>query len=88
MAEVVSKHGAGVIMMHNSDTKEYKDLMGDIIRFLRKSVEIAEKAGITRENMVIDPGIGFGKTLEHNLEVPPSPYFFCQALCQAVQACF
>jgi len=33
MAEVVSKHGAGVIMMHNSDTKEYKDLMGDIIRF-------------------------------------------------------
>jgi len=56
-------------MMHNSDTKEYKDLMGDIIRFLRKSVEIAEKAGITRENMVIDPGIGFGKTLEHNLEV-------------------
>jgi len=37
--------------------------------FLRKSVEIAEKAGITRENMVIDPGIGFGKTLEHNLEV-------------------
>jgi len=58
MAEVVSKHGAGVIMMHNSDTKEYKDLMGDIIRFLRKSVEIAEKAGITRENMVIDPGIG------------------------------
>jgi len=49
MAEVVSKHGAGVIMMHNSDTKEYKDLMGDIIRFLRKSVEIAEKAGITRK---------------------------------------
>ncbi|HHV28989.1 dihydropteroate synthase [Acetivibrio mesophilus] len=69
MAEVVSKHGAGVIMMHNSDTKEYRDLMGDIIRFLRKSIEIAEKVGITRENMVVDPGIGFGKTLEHNLEV-------------------
>jgi len=43
--------------------------MGDIIRFLRKSIEIAEKAGITRENMVVDPGIGFGKNLEHNLEV-------------------
>lgn len=69
MAEIVSKYGAGVIMMHNSDTKEYRDLMGDIIKFLRKSIEIAEKAGITRENMVIDPGIGFGKTLEHNLEV-------------------
>lgn len=69
MAEVVSKYGAGVVMMHNSDSKEYKDLMGDIIRFLRKSIEIAEKAGIRRESMVIDPGVGFGKTLEHNLEV-------------------
>lgn len=68
IAEVVSKHGAGVIMMHNSDKSDYEDLMGDIIRFLRKSIEIAEKSGITRENMVIDPGIGFGKTLEHNLE--------------------
>ena len=43
--------------------------MGDIIAFLRKSVEIAQKAGISREQMLIDPGIGFGKTLEHNLEV-------------------
>lgn len=56
-------------MMHNSDSKEYYDIMGDIIRFLRKSIEIAEEAGITRENMVVDPGIGFGKNLEHNLEV-------------------
>jgi dihydropteroate synthase len=69
MAEVISKNGAGVIMMHNSDSKEYYDIMGDIIRFLRKSIEIAEEAGITRENMVVDPGIGFGKNLEHNLEV-------------------
>lgn len=69
IADVISKNGAGVIMMHNSDSKEYRDIMGDIIRFLRKSIEIAEKAGITRENMVVDPGIGFGKNLEHNLEV-------------------
>lgn len=69
IAEVVSKAGAGVVMMHNQDNKEYGDLMGDIIRFLRKSVEIGEKAGIRRESMVVDPGVGFGKTLEHNLEV-------------------
>ncbi|HOQ38148.1 MAG TPA: dihydropteroate synthase [Acetivibrio sp.] len=69
MAQVISKNGAGVIMMHNSDIKEYRDIMGDIIRFLRKSIEIAEEAGIARENMVVDPGIGFGKNLEHNLEV-------------------
>ena len=69
IADVVSKFGAGVIMMHNQETKEYKDLMGDIISFLRTSIGIAEKAGIVRECLVIDPGIGFGKKFEHNLEV-------------------
>ncbi|HHW48800.1 MAG TPA: dihydropteroate synthase, partial [Clostridiaceae bacterium] len=68
MAEVVSKYGAGVIIMHNQDGKEYQDLMGDILKFLRRSVEIAEKAGIKKNNIAVDPGIGFGKTLEHNLE--------------------
>lgn len=69
MADVVSKHGAGLIIMHNQDEKVYRDLMGDIIKFLRESIEIAEKAGIGRESIAIDPGIGFGKTLENNLEV-------------------
>ncbi|RCX11268.1 dihydropteroate synthase [Anaerobacterium chartisolvens] len=69
MAEVVSKSGAGVIMMHNGDNASYKDLMGDIAAFLTKSIEIAEKAGIARESMAVDPGIGFAKTLENNLEV-------------------
>ncbi|NLL06116.1 MAG: dihydropteroate synthase [Clostridiaceae bacterium] len=69
LAEVVAKHGAGVVMMHNNDNCEYRDLMGDIIKFLRKSIELAEKTGIRRESMVIDPGIGFAKNLDHNLEV-------------------
>jgi len=69
LAEVVARYGAGVVMMHNSNNCEYRDLMGDIIKFLRKSIEIAEKTGIRRENMVVDPGIGFGKNLNHNLEV-------------------
>ncbi len=69
MAEVVSKSGAGIVMMHNQDSREYRDLMSDVINFLGKSVEIAEKAGIKRENMIVDPGVGFGKTLEHNLEI-------------------
>ncbi|OPZ88724.1 MAG: Dihydropteroate synthase [Firmicutes bacterium ADurb.Bin419] len=69
IAEVIAKHNAGVVMMHNQESREYKELMGDIIKFLRRSVEIAEKAGIRRENMVVDPGIGFGKNLDHNLEV-------------------
>lgn len=69
MAGVAAKYGAGVIMMHNQDEKVYKELMGDIMRFLRNSVDIAEKAGLGREKMVVDPGIGFGKTSEHNIEV-------------------
>jgi len=69
LAEVIARYGAGVVMMHNSNNCEYRDLMGDIIKFLRKSIEIAEKTGIRRENMVVDPGIGFGKNLNHNLEV-------------------
>lgn len=69
LADVVARYSAGVVMMHNQDNSEYSDLMGDIVKFLRKSIEIAEKAGIRRENMVVDPGIGFGKNLDHNLEV-------------------
>lgn len=69
MAEVVSKTGAGVIIMHNSDSTEYTDLMGDIIGFLKKSIKMAENAGVRRESIAVDPGIGFAKTLEHNLEV-------------------
>ncbi|NNG68016.1 dihydropteroate synthase [Caldanaerobacter subterraneus] len=69
MAEVVAKYKAGVVMMHNSISAEYDDVVKSIIEFLKKSIEIAEKAGIERNQMIVDPGIGFGKTLEHNLEV-------------------
>lgn len=69
IARVVSNSGAGLIMMHNRDDKEYKDLMGDIIKFLRDSVSIAKSAGIAESALSIDPGIGFGKTMEHNMEV-------------------
>jgi len=69
MADVIAKTGAGVIIMHNSDNKEYNDLMGDIIYYLRKSIDIAISKGIDEDSIIIDPGIGFGKTLEQNLEV-------------------
>lgn len=68
MAETVARFNAGVIMMHNQDSKEYQDLMGDMVKFFRRSIETAQEAGISREYMCIDPGIGFGKTYEHNLE--------------------
>ncbi|WP_027364257.1 dihydropteroate synthase [Desulfotruncus alcoholivorax] len=69
MAAVVAEHGAPLVMMHNQNGTEYKDLMGDMIRFFRESIDIALKAGIERNNIIVDPGIGFGKTVEQNIEV-------------------
>ncbi|MGB9678909.1 MAG: dihydropteroate synthase [Thermoanaerobacteraceae bacterium] len=69
IAQIAAEHGAGVIMMHNSTIAEYNDVLNDIIKFLQKSIEIGKKAGLGTDQMIIDPGIGFGKTLEHNLEI-------------------
>lgn len=69
MAAVVAEYDAPVIIMHNQSGTEYQDLMGDIVSFLRTSIEIAETAGVPREKIIVDPGIGFGKTVEQNLEV-------------------
>ena len=76
LADVVAKHGAGIVIMHMQGTPKtmqkkprYDDVVADILRFLRERVERAEKKGIRRESIIIDPGIGFGKTAEHNLEI-------------------
>ncbi|MFZ5642707.1 MAG: dihydropteroate synthase [Bacillota bacterium] len=68
MAEVIARYGAPVIIMHNQTGTVYRDLMGDMVKYFRESLEIAGKAGIDRNKIIIDPGIGFGKTLEQNLE--------------------
>ena len=70
MASVIAKHDAHVCIMHNQDSTEYdKDIMESIKEFLQESIEIGLKAGIKKEKIVLDPGIGFGKTFEQNLEV-------------------
>lgn len=70
MANVVAKYDAHVCIMHNQDTTEYdKDIMESIKEFLLESINIAIEAGIDRNKIVLDPGIGFGKTYEQNLEV-------------------
>lgn len=70
MAYVVSKYDAYICIMHNQDGTDYsEDIMESICKFLDKSIEIALNAGIKKERIVIDPGIGFGKTHEQNLEV-------------------
>ncbi|MFH1684101.1 MAG: dihydropteroate synthase [Candidatus Margulisiibacteriota bacterium] len=76
MAQLVAKHAVPVCIMHIKGTPKnmqenpaYSDLMGETINYLNEGVEIAKKAGILHEKIIIDPGIGFGKTVEHNLEI-------------------
>jgi dihydropteroate synthase len=69
MAKTVAELGVPYIMMHNQQGTEYRDLMGDILAFFREGIALAEAAGIKPENIILDPGIGFGKTYQQNLEV-------------------
>lgn len=70
MAEVIGKYDAHVCIMHNQEGTNYeKDIMESIKEFLQNSIDKALKAGVKKEKIVLDPGIGFGKTFEQNLEV-------------------
>jgi dihydropteroate synthase len=68
MAGLVAERGAPVIIMHNRDAADPAiDIMQDIANFFARSLDIAAKAGISSDNIVLDPGIGFGKTPEQSM---------------------
>ena len=68
MAELLAARNAPIIVMHNRDRADPAiDIMKDIAAFFARSLDIALKAGIPRENIVLDPGIGFGKTHEQSM---------------------
>jgi dihydropteroate synthase len=70
MAAVAAKHGAPVIVMHNQEGTAYAgDVLGAVAAFLRRSLELAAAAGVPAGNVIVDPGIGFGKTGAQNLVV-------------------
>ena len=70
MAKVVAQFDVPVIVMHNQSGESYnEDILISIKKFLKKSFEIAEKNGVKPQNIIIDPGIGFGKSFEQNIEV-------------------
>jgi dihydropteroate synthase len=70
MARVIAEHGAAVIIMHNREAEDGTiDIMADIEAFFAQSLEIAARAGIAREQIVLDPGIGFGKTQAQSITV-------------------
>jgi len=68
MAKVAAKYNVPCCLMHNRDNTEYKNLMEDILNDLKECINIAKDAGVKDENIILDPGIGFGKTYEQNLE--------------------
>jgi dihydropteroate synthase len=68
MADVVAEAKACIIIMHNRETIEPElDIVGDMMRFFDRSLSLAEGAGIPKEHIMLDPGIGFGKTFSQNL---------------------
>lgn len=70
MAAVIARHGAPVVVMHNQAGTEYcRDIMSHISEFLRASIAAATAAGIPASRLIVDPGIGFGKTPAQNLTV-------------------
>jgi dihydropteroate synthase len=76
LAGVVAARRAGVVLMHMAgtprtmqDDPRYEDVVAEVRAALERRVAAAEQAGITRAQIAVDPGIGFGKTLEHNLEL-------------------
>ena len=69
MAGLAVAYQAPVVLMHNQDQPGYDDLIGDIITYFDESLRLAMAAGITRDQIIIDPGFGFGKNVEENLEL-------------------
>ena len=69
IAKVAAKYNVPIILMHNRQPKPYENLMKDVVADLQESIDIAIKAGVKKENIILDPGIGFAKTYEENLIV-------------------
>lgn len=70
MAALAKRYSCALVLMHNQDGTEYAgDLVTEIKRSLQVSVDVALAAGVPRELILVDPGIGFGKTADHNWEV-------------------
>lgn len=67
MAELAAEYQVPVCLMHNRDNTEYKDFVSEVVEDLGKSLAIAQRYGVKKENIMLDPGVGFGKTYEQNL---------------------
>ena len=67
MAKLAARAGVPLIVMHNREEAKYDDVVGEVVDDLRAALERAERLGIAPEHLIVDPGIGFGKTADHNV---------------------
>jgi dihydropteroate synthase len=85
MVDVAAQTGAGLVLMHMQGTPEtmqqaphYDDVVGEIAQFLAERARFAVDHGVSQDRIVLDPGIGFGKTLDHNLDLLANLHVFAQ----------
>lgn len=69
MAGVIAKSGAACCLMHNRTEAVYQEYLTDFLSDMRECVRLAEEAGIPKDKIILDPGVGFGKTYEMNMEI-------------------
>lgn len=69
MASVIAKSGAACCLMHNRDKAEYQNFLEDFLADMKECIKLAEQAEIAKDKIILDPGVGFGKTYEMNLEI-------------------
>jgi dihydropteroate synthase len=69
IARVAAAHGAPLVLMHNRAEPRYDDLVAEVIADLAAAIERAVRAGVRRDQLMVDPGFGFGKTPEHNVAI-------------------
>jgi dihydropteroate synthase len=69
LARVAAAHAAPLVLMHNRAEPRYEDLVAEVIADLQAAIERAVGAGVAREQLILDPGFGFGKTPDHNVAI-------------------
>lgn len=69
VAELTAQYGAACCLMHNRSEPTYQDYLNDVVADLKECVRIAKDVGISDDKIILDPGVGFGKTYQMNLEI-------------------
>lgn len=69
VAKLTAQYNAACCLMHNRDNTLYENFQKDFLSDMNECIDIAKRAGVSDDKIILDPGVGFGKTYEHNLEI-------------------